>query len=109
MDYSGDYRHDRDQHIEDETASHPINAQIRKSILHRIGYSLGLGLLGYIVGIASIIQLNAMVTGNYQRNFLGYDRLNFLGALFAAAVGMALPWIPWPRSSRDNYGDDTVE
>jgi hypothetical protein len=72
-------------------------------MLLRVLLSVLLGAVGYVLGLGVQIQLNASLTGNYQRNFLGDDRLNILGATVGGLFGLAVPWLPLLWRDRDRF------
>ena len=55
--------------------------------------SLTSALIGCYVGLGIQLQLNASLTGNYQRNFLGENAPTFLFTYGGAVIGLVLPWI----------------
>jgi len=62
-------------------------------LVARLFLSLVFGMLGYLVGTGVQFQLNANITGNYQKSFLGDNVSPLLLAYVGAAIGIAAPWL----------------
>ncbi len=63
--------------------------------------SLFFGVICYFVSLGIELQLNANITGNYQRSFLGagFPLLAMTGGL----LGVSLPWmLCWLSNRRDS-------